>query len=411
MSVPLRTERVEDERPLLAMLRRLPDDERFAFVQDDEGLVGWGVAARIPVGTGERRFARAREGFDAFVAGLRCEGSAEAPAPLALASFAFDPDDGGSVAVIPRTVIRRHGGMTWRTTIGARDEGSGPGTVRGAEASSEGNDRPRYAGSTVRDDRWIEVVANAIRAIDDGEFEKVVLARDLHVWSRTPFDPASLAAALGARFPSCWTFLVDDLIGASPERLLRRRRGLIESRVLAGTTARGVTPEEDATLGEQLLRSTKDLHEHALALRSAVEALARHCTELSEPPTPSLVRLENVQHLGSDLSGQLRQDSDTHVLTLLADLHPTAAVGGAPRGPALRAIRAHEGIPRGRYAAPVGWFTSDGDGDFAIALRCAEVHGTRARLFAGAGIVAGSLPEAELAETWLKLKAMMSVLG
>ena len=407
MTLSATTVEVDDGRPLLTFLPDLPDDERFAFVREGDGLVGWGVAARIPVGTGPDRFERARAGLATIVDGMG-DGGHDV---VAFASFAFD--EGESVVVVPRTLVRRRGGVTRVTRIGdgtdAPDTNDPFAAPAGAPSPTPRPDRPRYGGSTVRDEAWLEAVARAVDEIDAGRIEKVVLARDLHLWSRSPFDVPAVLTALSGRFPSCMTFLVDHLLGASPELLLARSGRRIASRVLAGTAPRGADPDEDAALGEALLASAKDRHEHDLALTSAVASLAPHCAQLDAATAPSLVRLDNVQHLGSDLAGTLEQD--THVLTLLADLHPTAAVGGAPREEALAAIRELEGMSRGRYAGPVGWFTADGDGEFAIALRCAEVRGDRARLFAGAGIVAGSLPEAELTETWLKLRAMTGVLG
>ena len=411
MSLPIRSDTIAEQRPLLDLLAEVSNEERFAFVEDGEGLVGWGVAARIAVGTGTDRFLRARDELTRL-AGTSSE-------PVAFASFTFDPDDDASVMVVPRVVVSRRDGVTRRITVGdAGSSDSDTMTQRHADGLTEGGpvlrDRPRYAGSTVRDDRWLETVARALEEIAAGEYEKVVLARDLLLWSREPFAVDRLLHDLADRFPSCATFLVDRLLGASPERLLRRVGSQVSSRVLAGTARRDTDPAEDAALGAALLASEKDRHEHDLAVCSVVEALGPVCAELTEPEGPRLVQLDNVQHLGSDLAGRLDAGSDLatdgHVLALLARLHPTAAVGGAPRDRAVTAIRALEGMPRGRYAGPVGWCTPDGDGEFAIALRCAEVDGTRARLFAGAGIVAGSLPEAELTETWLKLQAMTGVL-
>jgi menaquinone-specific isochorismate synthase len=397
---------LEDDRPLLDLLPDLPDDERFAFVQDGEGLVGWGVAARIPVGTGPERFARARTGLAAL-------GGGGSSGPVAFASFAFDEDEDTSVMVVPRTVVLRRDGVTRLLSTGPDDVPVAPVAPR-RPAADAAPDRPRHAGSSVRDDVWLEAVARALSEIGAGEYAKVVLARDLRLWSRSAFDTTRVLARLADRFSSCTTFLVDHLLGASPERLLRREGEQVSSRVLAGTAARGADAAEDARIGAALRSSTKDLHEHDLAVRSAFRALDPVCASLDVPDGPVLVRLDNVQHLGSDLAGTLDPAldpaTDGHVLELVARLHPTAAVGGAPRSEALGAIGRLEGMPRGRYAGPVGWCTPDGDGEFAIALRCAEIRGDRARLFAGAGIVAGSLPEAELTETWLKLRAMTGVL-
>lgn len=402
MTLDVRWERIGEDRPLLDLLPALPDDERFALVSGRDGVVGWGVAARIHVGTGPDRFERARNGLSTIWGRRGDEG------PIAFASFTFDETDDASVMIVPRIAITRRDGVTRRMTI----DGADADQTRTVPASYEA-DRPRYAGSTVRDEDWLEAVAIAVRQIEDHAYAKVVLARDLHLWSKRPFNTTRLLHALAARFPSCRTFLVDHLLGASPELLLSRCGTTVRSRVLAGTAARSTAPTEDIALGAALLASAKDRHEHDLALTSAISALSPHCTTLDVPDTPSLVRLDNVQHLGSDLAGTLQASQGgtlPHVLDLLAQLHPTAAVGGAPREEALDAIRTLEGMRRGRYAGPVGWCTPDGDGEFAIALRCAEVRGDRARLFAGAGIVAGSLPEAELTETWLKLQAMTSAL-
>ena len=411
MSLPVHVEQVAEDRPLLALLPDLPDDERFAFVREDraggDGVVGWGIAARIEVGTGVERFSRARRGLEDVLSGHASEDGA--PGPVAFASFTFDPGEAGSVMVVPAHALLRRDGTTWSITVG-----DAPRPIPApAERPAGAVDRPRHGGSTVRDDRWLDAVAHAVGAIDAGAYDKVVLARDLHLWSRAPFDVPAILDALSDRFPSCFTFLVDHLLGASPELLLAREGTTMRSRVLAGTAARGGDEAEDAALGAALLASVKDRHEHDLALTSAVDALTPRCTMRDAPDGPSLVRLDNVQHLASDLVGTLAAGEDgavPHVLDLLADLHPTAAVGGVPRDAALDAIRDLEGMSRGRYAGPVGWCTADGDGEFAIALRCAEVRGDRARLFAGAGIVAGSLPEAELTETWLKLRAMTGVL-
>ncbi len=426
MNLRVTTEEFTTDRPLLDLLPDLPDDERFAFVQDGQGLVAWGVAARIDVGTGPDRFARAREALTDLAAtaahssdGLPRVAGAAVPAELiAFASFTFDDTDDGSVMVVPRVIVGRRGSTTWRSTVGS--EASTAIVVDdvrpdGARADRPERDRPRYAGSSVRDDRWLDAVATATAEIRSRSYEKVVLARDLRLWSREPFDTRTILEDLAARFPSCMTFLVDHLVGASPEQLLRREGRAVSSRVLAGTAARDDDEEVDQRLGAALLASSKDLHEHALALRSVAQPLDAVCEGLLVPAAPSLLKLDNVQHLSTELKGTLRPVTDgdpssTHILDLLGTLHPTAAVGGVPTSDALAAIRRLEGMARGRYAGPTGWCSADGDGEFAIALRCAEIHGTRARLFAGAGIVAGSLPEHELTETWLKLSAMTGAL-
>lgn len=269
-------------------------------------------------------------------------------------------------------------------------------------------DRPRYAGSSQPDLHWLEAVAEAIGLIEAGEVAKVVLARDHAVWAREPFDAVALARRLTARFASCHTFVVDGLVGATPELLLARNGDRVVSRVLAGTAARGPDPASDARLGAALLASDKDRTEHRLAAESVADVLAPRCRVLQHDPEPELLRLDNVQHLATLFTGDL--DVPASALELVAALHPTAAVGGTPRRTAIEVIRRLEGMERGRYAGPVGWTDPSGDGEWGIALRCAQLSGARARLFAGVGIVGASLPEAELEETRLKLLAMQAAL-
>ena len=422
MTLRVRTERLDQDAPLIELLDGLPEAGRTVFVRDGEGIVTAGTAVGIPVPSGPHRSRSARQAFDLLAHDAHVEDPVELPGSglIAVGSFTFDPrprDEGGSevasVLRVPRHVIGRRDGTTWRTTISpaeatdgvAHGDDASPDVAPGSAGTS---DRPRYAGSTLDDAGWLEAVADALARIARGEVEKVVLARDVHLWSRTPFALPEVLEGLAGRFPSCFTFLVDGLVGASPELLLRRRGSQVTSRVLAGTARRGARPEEDERLGSQLLASDKDRREHDLAARSVIDTLRASCTDVVAPDGPSLVRLDNVQHLGSDVTGTLA--GPHHVLDLLDALHPTAAVCGTPREAALASIGALERMDRGRYAGPVGWCDASGDGEFAIALRCAEIRGDRARLLAGAGIVAGSLPEEELVETWLKLRAMTDVL-
>lgn len=256
---------------------------------------------------------------------------------------------------------------------------------------------------------WLEAVAKSIREIERGTVDKVVLARDYAVWSRQPFHRGHLLHRLRSRFPSCYVFQVADLMGASPELLARRTAEQLESLVLAGTAPVFDDPDADAKAAADLLDSPKDRWEHELAVGSVHEALADAGIPARATAEPEVLRLDNVRHLATRVSARVPAHFDT--LTAAEALHPTAAVGGTPTGAALELIERLEGMDRGRYAGPVGWTDGRGDGEVAIALRCAEISGARARLFAGAGIVAGSLPEAELEETRLKLGAMMGALG
>jgi menaquinone-specific isochorismate synthase len=242
-----------------------------------------------------------------------------------------------------------------------------------------------------------------------GELHKVVLARAIEVTADSVIDPRSVASRLAARFPSCFTFLCDGLVGASPELLIRRIGRHAESLVLAGTIRRGATADEDADLERQLLESTKDAIEHRYAADSVSETLDSVAVDVVAEPTPHLLRLANVSHLATHVDAWLPNPAPS-ALALAALLHPSAAVGGTPRALAVETIRRLEPQPRGRYAAPVGWVDARGDGEFAIALRCAQLSGQVARLWAGAGIVAESDPGAEIGETAAKFDAVLSAL-
>jgi menaquinone-specific isochorismate synthase len=241
--------------------------------------------------------------------------------------------------------------------------------------------------------------------------EKVVLARDLVATTEAPVDVRALLLRLSARYPSCWTFAVDGLVGSTPELLVRRTGDHVVSRVLAGTSARSSDAVVDAKHAADLLASDKDRSEHELAVRSVADALGPFCSDLVVPRAPEVVRLANVQHLQTDVTGRLAGRESA--LDLAAALHPTAAVCGTPTSLARTTIRELESMDRGRYAGPVGWIDGRGDGAFGIALRCAQVdpHDERTlRMYAGCGIVAGSVPADELAEAQTKLLAVREAL-
>jgi len=416
VSLHVRTVSIDDPGPLLEGMPAVPEAQRLAFVRDGEGLVGWGVAHRIEVPPTEQPMRSADADLRAIATRsvIHDELGVRGSGLVAFGSFSFDEwNPRGSVLIIPEVIVGRHEGRTWRTTCTTGPEHLPPtaAALSAPSAAQEGApapDRPRFAGSTLRDDEWLVAVAEALDEIAAGAYEKVVLARDRSLWSRSPFDVPRILARLADRFPDCATFCVDGLIGASPETLVARAGRAVRSHVLAGTVGRDEDDVLDRQLGRDLLASTKDLREHELAVASVTATLETVCAEL-DVDGPHLLGLRNVQHLATTLSGQLLADMSS--LELAQRLHPTAAVGGTPRAAALEALARLERLDRGRYAGPVGWTDADGDGEWAIALRCAEVDGTRARLFAGAGIVAGSRPEDELHETWLKLRAMQDALG
>ena len=363
-------------------------------------LYGYGVAIRFDPGVGSGRYDTARQLVsDWWAQRTVIDGR---PGPFAFASFTFDPEAAGSVVIVPESVLARVGSESWLVLNGD------PPDFNARTTPDSQADRARFAGSSLPDHLWMEAVVEALDAIAAGVVEKVVLARDHALWSKQPFDPHRTLRRLHQRFPECFTFLVEGLVGASPELLVSLSGLEVSSQVLAGSSRRGDDQLEDEILGKELQASVKNQLEHALAASSVGRVLGEVCRHLERPATPEILRLANVQHLATRFSGAL--DQPRHVLDLVAALHPTAAVGGTPTEAAVALIRRLEKMDRARYAGPVGYFDGNGDGEFAIALRCAELSGARARLFAGSGLVEGSVPEDELEETRLKLRAMLSAL-
>jgi menaquinone-specific isochorismate synthase len=379
------------------LVARLPHSAALAWVRHGEGLVGWGEAARVLVPDGEDRFAWARQWLGSLFDAATIEDPLQVPGsgPVAFGSFSFDPKSGQSVLIVPRAVLGRRDGHAWYTTIGERAE---PLTLLRPPAPPSG---VRWADGEVTAPRHMRAVAAAVERIRAGHLFKVVLARDVLAVADAPIDARVLLRRLADRFPSCYTFACAGLVGATPELLVRRMGGQVESLVLAGTIARGA---DDDFSGSTLFASAKDREEHAYAADMVRAALAPLCRELTVPDQPELLRLSNLIHLATPVRGRLGEERS--VLDVVAALHPTPAVGGTPTDAALELIRELEMMDRGRYAGPVGWIDARGDGEWGIALRCAEIVGPRARLYAGGGIVADSDPAAELAEAQTKLRAM-----
>ena len=395
------------------LLDHVPAEGALSWVRRGEGLVGIGEAARLEV-TGPHALTEAAAWWASYTDGLDIDDDLGIPGsgPVAFASIAFDPVAGTSVFVVPQVTLGRRDGVGWITTVGDVD----PRDVSPASPPEEDDDlapRLRYADGALDPATWCAAVATAVERIGAGELAKVVLARDLLVSADVPLDPRRLLRRLAARFPDCWTFAVDGLLGATPELLLRRSGRRLSARVLAGTAPRGAGAE-DQRLADALIGSTKDRAEHALAVDSLVRALEPYCTELHAPAEPDLLTLANVRHLASDIAGTQRsrgRRGAAGLLDLIGAVHPTAAVCGTPTRDAAAVIAELEGMDRGRYAGPVGWLDARGDGEFGLALRCAELVGDdSARLFAGCGIVAGSDPAAELAETQSKFAAFQAAL-
>ncbi len=388
-----------------ALLGLLPDAAPLAWLRGGDGLVGWGEAARFEAGLGTDRFRRAEDWWAGVCAKLDVYDEIGAPGtgPVAFGSFTFAADSPGSVLIVPRVVVGRRGGLSWLTTVGDPGGRLPVGPLLPGKSPLPPQ-RVRYADGSLSAIDWQHAVSEAVAAIRAGRLEKVVLCRDLMATSDQPVDPRFLLQRLAARFPACWTFACAGLVGSTPELLVRRDGGHVRSGVLAGSVRRGRDAAEDIELGARLLSSAKDGQEHAISVRSVREVLAPHCASLDVPDRPRLLRLANVQHLATDITGLLADDST--VLGLVSDLHPTAAVCGTPTEVAAGIIAALEGMDRERFSGPVGWTDAGGDGEWGIALRCAQLSGASARLFAGCGIVGESHPDDELAEAQVKLAAM-----
>ena len=401
--VTVRSEKITDPGSLLELL---PEPSAVAWIRGGDGFVGWGQAARVEF-AGPQRFERADAWWQAYLSATSVEDEVGIPGsgPLAIASFSFADEDssasGTSVLVVPRVVVGRRNGVTWRTVVGRPQP---PAPVR-APWHAPG---ARLLEDPAAVNAWRSAVACAVQDIRSGDLAKVVLALAMDAEADEPIDGRDVLGRLTERYPDCWGFLVDGLVGATPELLVERVGGQVRSRILAGTIPRTGDASDDARLGATLLASEKDLDEHRLAAGPVAERLAQHCSSLTVPEEPSLLELPNLLHLSTEMSGRLH--GDTTALGLAGDLHPTPAVAGTPSAAALRRIERLETTDRGRYAGPVGWIDAHGDGEFCLALRCAQLSGASARLFAGCGIVAESDPDSEVAEWRAKLRPIQDAL-
>lgn len=385
-------------------------DDALSWVKHGEGLVGWGQAARFEP-AGADRFVDAADWWRDFAADTAVYDEVGVPGSglVAFVSMAFADDPGDSVLIVPEVVVGRRDGVTWVTEISV---GRGP-RPAGAMHPVRPVRTPgsvRYATGQLSVTAFRDAVDKAVRRLRDNELSKVVLAHDLLATipdADGPVDPRYLLHGLADRYPNCWVFAVDGLVGATPELLLRRTGDTVSARVLAGTAWPRDDMDTDA-LAATLFHSAKNREEHRYAVESLADTLRPFCTMLDVPAEPSVLGLRNVLHLASDVHGTLAKD--VSLLTLTGASHPTAAVGGTPRAAAVSLITELEGMDRGRYAGPVGWIDSAGDGEFGIALRCAQVNGNSVRLFAGCGIMADSDPDNEVAEAGAKFVPMRDAL-
>ncbi|MFK4837635.1 isochorismate synthase MenF [Microbacterium sp. ZW T2_14] len=403
-------------------------DEPLAWLRRGDGIVGIGEVG------GYARRPHSAPGVDAAAMpgaadtwrGIAATAQVDDPLGLpgtglvAFGTLVFDERSSGtSRLIVPQAVVGRHRGRSWVTRI---RQASTDLTDPAVEPRPYG---PHWSGTlgpgTLDPAGYQAAVRQAVDAIVAGELEKVVLARDLVGTVPAGADLRRLVRALSHDYPDTWTFAVDGLIGASPETLVTASRGVVTARVLAGTIPRGTDAHDDAGASSSLAHSSKDLEEHRFAVQSVLETLRPHVSHLRADPEPFTLKLPNLWHLATDVAGDLADHASA--LDLVAALHPTAAVAGTPRDAALDLIQRLEPFDRGRYAGPVGWIDGEGNGEWAIALRCAQIGAEPARRFAaysdtipvvahaGAGIVAQSNPEAELLETRVKFRPIVDALA
>lgn len=365
------------EPSIIDALARRPD---LAWVHSDLALFGWGMAATIDPGAGADRFDRALRRLRAT------------DAPMAMASFTFDENDQHSVVIVPETLLRIDGDGA-RFVVG--DESSLP---------QPADDDSLPAGRLVAGDlsSWVALVTEALGAISDHEVEKVVLSRRVETMFDGPVPAHAVLSKLVRNEPGSHTYLVDSFLGSSPELLVALGEGKVTSVSLAGSADPG-DPEAAGSF-----QTDKMTREHDLAADSVDLALGPLCTRL-ERSERGVVSYGGIQHLSTVFEGETMPG--TTIADLLGALHPTAAVAGTPTKSALELIRELEGHKRGRYAGPVGWFDREGDGEFAIALRCGVINGDKVTLYTGAGIVEGSDAADEFEETEIKLRPMKGALG
>jgi menaquinone-specific isochorismate synthase len=321
--------------------------------------------------------------------------------PIAVGALPFHPGHTAELVVPARVVGRAPDGTTWLTVLHA------PGIADVVPTDPEPTERPaRFLVSSVQSrTRWRTEVLAALHAIEAGDLEKVVLAREVVVETDVPFSRHDIISRLVASQPDCSVYAAGAMVGASPELLVSRRGNVVTSLPMAGTVARA---GNDAARIAALAGSNKDRREHQLVVDAVVHALQTRCDDVRADDM-SLARLTDVAHLATRIEARVHE-SGPSALDLARLLSPTPAIAGAPRDVALEFLAALEPFDRGCYGGPVGWFDSHGDGDWAVALRGAELHRRKARLLAGAGIVAGSDPDAEWAETEAKLTPMLRVL-
>ncbi|HEY9476910.1 MAG TPA: isochorismate synthase [Microbacteriaceae bacterium] len=372
------------------------------------GMVGLGCALRLEF-SGPSRMADAAAAWREVAAAARVADPLNRTGSglVAFGSFAFsDRSSATSVLLVPSVIIARDTGQSWITRIGVGELPPAPELSGVTPAAGESAQGVEFRPGAFSAQAYRGAVETAVARIMDHEVSKVVLARDLVGRMPAGADVRGVIDALGTSYPSCWTYAIDGLVGSSPETLVSVSHGSATARVLAGSAARGADVASDQDASVALATSTKDQDEHEYAVQNVLASLRRHSANVTASEVPFTLKLPNLWHLASDIEATLADGSTS--LDLIAALHPTAAVAGTPTPAALAMIDALEPFDRGRYAGPVGWVGADGDGEWAIALRCAQIaaDGT-VTAYAGAGIVAESIAEHELVETRMKFRPIL----
>ena len=386
--------------PVVARIERISMPEvslsgKLVFLHQDYQIVAAGEAARLSF-RGEKRTQQLADGWRELLTEIEIEDEtgSNSPGLIALTSISFDAESREeSVLILPLETLILSAAGSYRISIDGTNIDQKTEVPQG-----------HFTTGKQTDEKFIDAVDKVIKEIETGRIEKVVLAKDLVLPISSEPDLGIPLKRLHERYPDCWTYKIGNVFGASPELLLKAEDGQVSARVLAGTAARGTDPDVDKAIADGLSHSLKNKHEHVYAVQSLVNELKPFCESVEFDQEPFSLALPDMWHLATDVRGVLKPQFS--LLDVIQRLHPTAAVAGTPRDLAIEMIRELEPFDRGGYAGPVGWLSSNGSGEIAIALRGGIIEKNQIRALAGCGIVSESNPQAELEETELKFKAV-----
>ncbi len=388
--------------PLTATIRRIDVpvelnlDNASVFLRSGQQIIASGKAVELSA-TGPDRIAQLASAWRDLIASaeINDDTGLSGTGLIGLTSITFSASSSAqSVVYVPQITRVYRDGIGFEVTV----------TPETAVVEKTTLPTGQFTDGDQSKTKFVESVENALQKISTSDLEKVVIGRDLMMPIDTRPNLSKPLARLHEKYPQCWTYMIGDVFGASPELLLRSTMGEVSARVLAGTAGRGTDPDVDRAISDGLMHSQKNRHEHDYAVSSMVNQLEPFCEWVEKDDQPFSLALPDLWHLATDVRGKLNESAS--LLDIIAKLHPTAAVAGTPRGLAKDAILELEPFDRAGYAGPVGWLSSDGGGELAIALRGGVIEENQIRAIAGCGIVAESDPAAELAETELKFKAV-----